>query len=81
MTDVTQDREIVELAPHAPQLIQGLIQKLDTLYMQRSQANPYDVVVSMIAPLVQKARTLRANFQAVSEGRGAFGSGQRGVID
>ena len=76
-----QDREIVELAQHAPQLINGLIQKLDNLYMQKSQINPHDAIVSMIPPLVQKARTLRASFQAVGEGRGGFVGGQRGVIE
>ncbi|KAK5951174.1 hypothetical protein OHC33_007927 [Knufia fluminis] len=75
-----QDREIVELAQHAPQLINGLIQKLDNLYMQTSQSNPRDVVISMIPPLVQKARTLKANFQSVSQGRGGVGGGQRGMM-
>lgn len=76
---MTQDREIIELAPHASQLIGGLVQKLDNLYMQKSQSNPYDLVVAMIPPLVQKARALRANFQAVNGG--TIAGGRRDVID
>jgi len=77
--NTSQDRELLELSPHAPQLITSLIQKLDKLYMQKSQSNPHDIVVSMIPPLVQKARTLRTNFQAVNGG--SFGSAQRDMID
>ena len=55
--------------------------------MQKSQQNPYDAVVAMIPPLVQKARDLGSMFTTVIEGRGGqvvdsgFGSGQRAVID
>lgn len=65
-----QDREISELAPHAPNLVSSLIQKLDSLYIQMSKADSDSILPAMILPLSTKARSVREMFVALATGRG-----------
>lgn len=65
-----QDREISELAPHAPNLVSSLIQKLDSLYIQIAKTETESILLSMISPLSSKARNVREMFVALATGRG-----------
>lgn len=69
-SNMTQDREISELAPHAPNLVSSLIQKLDGLYIQIAKSEPESVLLAMISPLSSKARNVREMFVALATGRG-----------
>lgn len=67
-----QDREITELAPHAPNLVSSLIQKLDTLQIGVAKVDPESYLLTMISPLSAKARNVREMFVALATGRGVI---------
>lgn len=67
-----QDREINELAPHAPNLVSSLVQKLDGLYIQTAKSDSRSTLLAVISSITAKARNVREMFLALAAGRGVI---------
>ena len=59
-TNSRQDPELADLSQHAPGLLNSLVQKLESLYMQTSERDPSNPILREIQPVARRARSMIA---------------------
>jgi hypothetical protein len=59
LTNYLKDREIAEIATHAPQLLDSIISKVEGLYMSLAEEDAGNPIIKLIPPVARKARDLR----------------------
>jgi hypothetical protein len=59
-TNLRQDPELADLSQHAPGLLNSLVQKLESLYMQTSERDPTSPILREIQPVARRARSMIA---------------------
>ena len=74
-TNLRQDPELADLSQHAPGLLNSLVQKLESLYMQTSERDPTSSILREIQPVARRARSMIAEVLEARPHEQKFGYG------